>query len=100
MPPLAYFHQSLPPLPSHFRPHVIYNFCQSLYTLMLQIEPQEKLDEKTAERWALVQRLPSSLHNNTSAGDWFSSSADLRESKDLASLAVENKLGKWSHVPS
>jgi len=63
---------------------------------MLQIEPKWSLDEKTAERWALVQRLPSSLQSNTSAGEWFTSSADMREDKSLEALAVANKLGESS----
>lgn len=87
MPSLAQFHQPIPPLPAHYRPHVIYNFCLGLYNLMRRIEPgqQPRLDSRTAERWALMQKVPNSLSSNTSAGEWFSSVVDPR--------VVENTLG-------
>jgi len=41
-----------------------------------------------------MQKLPASLQSNTSAGEWFTSSVDMREDKDAESLAVDNKLGR------
>jgi hypothetical protein len=64
---------------------------------MLQVEPTWKLDEKAAERWALMQKLPASSQNHSSTGEWFTSSVDMREDKNAESLAIDNKLGRsWT----
>ena len=77
MPSRAHFHAPLPPLPSYFRPHVIYNFCAGLHPLMLQIEPGRSLDQ-AVERWALVQRIPQG-----GGADWFTAPVDARQAEAL-----------------
>lgn len=94
MPSLAQFHQPIPPLPSHYRPHVIYNFCATLRALMLRIEPESRsrLDPQTAEKWALVQKLPGAMNGTSNAGEWFSSVVDPRMTEiTLASLKKEDE---------
>nr|XP_019042668.1 hypothetical protein I302_08372 [Kwoniella bestiolae CBS 10118]OCF21598.1 hypothetical protein I302_08372 [Kwoniella bestiolae CBS 10118] len=72
VPARAQFHLPMPPLPSHFRPHIIYNFCASMHSLLLEIEPRVGNDGVFVERWALMQKTPQ-------AGEWFTSAVDVRE---------------------
>ncbi|WVQ70062.1 uncharacterized protein L199_008286 [Kwoniella botswanensis] len=66
------FHLPVPPLPSHFPPHIIYNFCASMHSLLLEIEPKGGHDGVSIERWALTQKTPQ-------VGEWFTSAVDSRE---------------------
>ncbi|OCF54114.1 hypothetical protein L486_08308 [Kwoniella mangroviensis CBS 10435] len=72
VPARAQFHLPVPPLPSHFPPHIIYNFCASMHSLLLEIEPKGGHDGVSIERWALTQKTPQ-------AGEWFTSAVDSRE---------------------
>ncbi|WWC69449.1 uncharacterized protein I206_103388 [Kwoniella pini CBS 10737] len=84
----AQFHLPVPPLPSHFPSHSIYNFCASLYSLLLEVEPQGSGEGLSAERWALIQKTPQ-------AGEWFTGAADAREvQKRKAKEASGNLLEK------
>ncbi|WVF72166.1 hypothetical protein IAT40_006978 [Kwoniella sp. CBS 6097] len=67
------FHMPVPPLPSHLRPHGIYNFCASLYSLLVEIEPESTIAGGIdVERWALTQKTPQT-------GEWYTSAVDVRE---------------------
>ncbi|WVQ98746.1 hypothetical protein IAU59_005877 [Kwoniella sp. CBS 9459] len=73
VPARSQFHIPVPPLPAHLRPHGIYNFCASLYSLLLEVEPGSASDSGVhVERWALTQKTPQ-------AGEWFTSAVDVRE---------------------
>ncbi|OCF35465.1 hypothetical protein I316_03017 [Kwoniella heveanensis BCC8398] len=74
VPARSQFHVPVPPLPSHLRPHGIYNFCASLYTLLTEIEPEQGVADSgiDVERWALTQKTPQT-------GEWFTSAVDVRE---------------------
>lgn len=90
MPSLAQFHFPIPPLPSHYPPHIIYNFCASLHSLMLQIEPpSEALAQPVGERWTLMQKTPSNGSAGQVGGEWFTASVDMR-----AAAVAKQKLGK------
>lgn len=102
MPTLKNFNLPVPPLPSHLPPHVIYNFCASIHSLMRHIAPsnsnfsaaidQDRLSTKQ-QRWALMQKTPSS--HGLVGGEWFTASVDLREAESLLKTVkkedVENK---------
>jgi len=71
------------PLPSHFPPHIIYNFCASLHSLTLQIAPPLlKLAGAPAERWALMQKTPTNGQAALIGGDWFTTSVDIRVAEE------------------
>lgn len=83
-PSLAQIHQPVPALPSHYRPHVIFNFCKALHSLVLQIEPSStKLDPTSAEKWALMQKIPPSSAGHMVQGEWWTSAADMQVSEAI-----------------
>jgi hypothetical protein len=92
MPSLAQFGTTVPPLPSHYRSHAIYTFCKGLHTLMKQLQPTPLPGQ--GERWALVQKIPSSgALNGSSSTEWFTSVADARAVEGLSKeKKVENSL--------
>ena len=81
MPSLAQIHLPVLPLPSHYRPHAIYNFCAALHALLLEIEPRNRTDSPSAERWALMQKLPGNA-SSSNPGEWFTAAADIRMTED------------------
>ena len=84
MPSLAQIHLPVPPLPSQFPPHIIYNFCVSLHSLMLQVEPGFEVGARagpSAERWALMQRTPGNSQAGPNGGEWFTASVDMRSAE-------------------
>ncbi|WWC61106.1 uncharacterized protein I303_103684 [Kwoniella dejecticola CBS 10117] len=81
VPARSQFHLPVPPLPPHFPSHAIYNFCASLHSLLLEIEPHGGEAGLVAERWGLMQKTPQ-------GGEWFTGAADARE--------VEKRKGKES----
>ncbi|RXK39529.1 hypothetical protein M231_03198 [Tremella mesenterica] len=89
MPSVKTFHLPIPPLPSHLPPHNIYNFCVSLRTIMKQAEPPGDMNEEKAERWALMQKLPTGSGNVN--GEWFTSSVDIRQVEALSKNLNEGK---------
>ena len=79
MPSLAQCRLPVPPLPSHYPPHAIYNFCASLHSLMLLVEPpSEGLPGQREERWALMQKTPSNGQAGLLGGEWFTAPVDIR----------------------
>ncbi|KIR39372.1 hypothetical protein I307_06003 [Cryptococcus deuterogattii 99/473] len=85
IPPRASFNIPPPPLPSHYPPHKIYNFCAALYGLLLDIQPvKDQFSHFRAERWALVQK------TSQGGGEWFTGSVDNNEA---AKVAVSGEQG-------
>jgi len=80
MPSTSQFHLPVPTLPSHYPPHPIYAFCAGLYSVMAQIAPSDIAIGTSAERWGLMQKVPSAPSGSSvDQGDWFTAGVDARE---------------------
>ncbi|WVQ71703.1 hypothetical protein IAR50_001244 [Cryptococcus sp. DSM 104548] len=101
IPARASFNLPQPPLPQRYPPHAIYNFCASLYDILLKVQPSASGGKFDAERWALMQK-------TTQGGEWFSGAVDVQEASKLVrreghaslreALVGESRLGHTSVV--
>ncbi|OXG91217.1 hypothetical protein C345_01199 [Cryptococcus neoformans A2-102-5] len=104
IPPRASFNIAPPPLPSHYPPHKIYNFCAALYGLLLDIQPaKDQSSHFRAERWALVQK------TSQGGGEWFTGSVDHNETakpgvsgeqnvSTLEKMTMQSRLGNATPI--
>lgn len=104
IPPRASFNIAPPPLPSHYPPHKIYNFCAALYGLLLDVQPAKNQSSHfRAERWALVQK------TSQGGGEWFTGSVDHNETakpgvsgeqnvSTLEKMTMQSRLGESTFV--